>query len=52
LGGVPTFNQSRALQREHVSKAFGERAKLFSALRKRTDPLNRLCNSYFSHLLE
>jgi hypothetical protein len=49
---VPTFNQSRALQREHVSKAFGERAKLFSALRKRTDPLNRLCNSYFSHLLE
>ena len=52
LGGVPTFNQSRALKPEHVSKAFGERAKLFRALRQRTDPLNRLCNSYFSHLLD
>ncbi|HEY3849925.1 MAG TPA: FAD-binding protein [Steroidobacteraceae bacterium] len=52
LGGVPTFNQSRALKPEHVVKAFGERAKLFRALRQRTDPLNRLCNSYFSHLLD
>jgi FAD/FMN-containing dehydrogenase len=51
LGGVPTFNQTRALQPEHVSKAFGERAKLFRALRRRTDPLNRLRNSYFSYLL-
>jgi hypothetical protein len=55
-GGVPTFNQSRALQPEHVAKAFGERVKLFRALRRatlrqRTDPLNRLCNSYFAHLL-
>ena len=52
LGGVPTFNQTRALKPEHVSKAFGERARLFRALRQRTDPLNRLCNSYFAHLLE
>ncbi len=51
LGGVPTFNQTRALQPEHVAKAFGERARLFRALRQRTDPLNRLCNSYFAHLL-
>jgi FAD/FMN-containing dehydrogenase len=51
-GGVPTFNQSRALKPEHVSKAFGDRARLFRALRQRTDPLNRLCNSYFTHLLE
>jgi FAD/FMN-containing dehydrogenase len=51
-GGVPTFNQSRALKPEHAVKAFGERAKLFRALRERTDPLNRLCNSYFAHLLE
>jgi FAD/FMN-containing dehydrogenase len=50
-GGVPTFNQTRALQPEHVSKAFGERAKLFKALRQRTDPLNRLRNSYFAYLL-
>ena len=52
LGGVPTFNQSRALKPEHVQKAFGERVRLFRALRQRTDPLNRLCNSYFSHLFE
>jgi FAD binding domain/D-arabinono-1,4-lactone oxidase len=51
-GGVPTFNQSRALKPEHVNKAYGERVKLFRALRQRTDPLNRLCNSYFSHLLD
>ncbi|HEX4241829.1 MAG TPA: FAD-binding protein [Steroidobacteraceae bacterium] len=49
--GVPTFNQTRALQPEHVSKAFGERLKLFRALRLRTDPNNRLRNSYFAHLL-
>jgi FAD/FMN-containing dehydrogenase len=52
LGGVPTFNQSRALKPEHVQKAFGERVRLFRALRQRTDPLNRLCNSYFAHLFE
>jgi FAD/FMN-containing dehydrogenase len=51
LGGVPTFNQTRALQTEHVAKAFGDRAKLFRALRQRTDPLNRLRNSYFAYLL-
>jgi FAD/FMN-containing dehydrogenase len=51
LGGTPTFNQTRALQPEHVATAFGERLKLFRALRQRTDPLNRLRNSYFSYLL-
>ncbi len=50
LGGTPTFNQTRALRPEHVTKAFGERAKLFRALRERTDPLNRLRNSYFANL--
>jgi FAD/FMN-containing dehydrogenase len=51
LNGTPTFNQTRALQPEHVAKAFGERAKLFRALRQRADPLNRLRNSYFAYLL-
>jgi len=50
-GGTPTFNQTRALQPEHVTKSFGERAKLFRALRQRTDPLNRMHNSYFAYLL-
>jgi FAD/FMN-containing dehydrogenase len=51
LGGIPTFNQTRALQTEHINKAFGDRARLFRALRQRTDPLNRLRNSYFAYLL-
>jgi len=50
-GGVPTFNQTRALQPEHIARAFGERAKLFRALRQRADPINRLRNSYFGYLL-
>ena len=50
-GGVPTFNQTRALQPEHIARAFADRAKLFRALRQRTDPLNRLRNSYFAYLL-
>ena len=51
-GGVPTFNQTRALKAEHVAKAFGERVRSFAALRQRTDPLNRLRNSYFANLFD
>jgi FAD/FMN-containing dehydrogenase len=51
MGGTPTFNQTRALQPDHVTRAFGDRLKLFRALRHRTDPLNRLRNSYFAYLL-
>lgn len=51
LGGTPTFNQTRALQPQHVASAFGERLKLFRSLRKRTDPINRLQHSYFANLL-
>jgi hypothetical protein len=50
-GGTPAFNQTRALKPGHVQKAFGERARLFHALRQRTDPLNRLRNAYFAYLL-
>jgi FAD/FMN-containing dehydrogenase len=49
--GIPTFNQSRGLQPEHVTRAFGDRVRLFRALRERADPLNRLSNSYFAYLL-
>jgi hypothetical protein len=51
-GGVPTFNQTRALTPEHVAKAFGERAEFFGSLRRRTDALNRLHNSYFANLFD
>jgi FAD/FMN-containing dehydrogenase len=50
LDGIPTFNQTRALTPEHVSRALGERVRLFRALRQRTDSLNRLQNAYFSGL--
>jgi FAD/FMN-containing dehydrogenase len=50
-GGTPTFNQTRALRREHVGKALGNRGRLFRQLRNRTDPLDRLRNSYFAYLL-
>jgi hypothetical protein len=51
LGGVPTFNQTRALKVQHIEKAFGDRARLFKGLRQRTDAVNRLHNSYFANLL-
>ncbi len=50
-GGVPTFNQTRALQPDHVARAFGDRARWFRALRERTDALNRMGSSYFGYLL-
>ncbi len=50
-GGTPTFNQTRALRRDHVVKALGSRGRLFRQLRNRTDPLDRLRNSYFAYLL-
>jgi hypothetical protein len=50
-GGTPSFNQTRALMREHVVKAFGDRGRLFRQLRNRADPLDRLQNSYFAYLL-
>ncbi|MFO1465095.1 MAG: FAD-binding oxidoreductase [Steroidobacteraceae bacterium] len=50
-GGSPSFNQTRALQPQHVAKAFGDRLKLFRSLRKRTDPINRLQHSYFANLI-
>ncbi len=51
-GGTPTLNQTRALTVEQLTKALGERARLFAALRRRTDPANRLRNSYFAQLLD
>lgn len=52
FGGVPTLNQTRALKPEYIAKAFGDRARLFRALRQRTDPLNRLHSNYFAGLFD
>jgi FAD/FMN-containing dehydrogenase len=49
--GVPTFNQTRALQPDHIARAFGDRAPWFRALRDRSDPMNRMASSFFAYLL-
>jgi hypothetical protein len=51
LGGTPTFNQTRALQVEHVTKSFGERAKLFRACAKERIRSIGCATAYFAYLL-
>ena len=50
-GGVPLFNQSKWLTRDHVQKAFGDRLRVFWTYRTRLDPDNRLLNAYFEERL-
>jgi FAD/FMN-containing dehydrogenase len=51
LGGTPLFEQTGRLGRAHVEKAFGDRAAQFEALRRRSDPDDRMLNAYFRDLL-
>jgi L-gulonolactone oxidase len=50
-GGAPLLNQTPFLTRAQVKKAFGERLALFAAARAKTDPKDRLLDSYFRELL-
>ena len=50
--GVPLFNQTPLLTRNHVVKAFGERLVKFEAVRRRFDPQDRMLNQYFKTLLQ
>jgi len=50
-GGVPLFNQTRAITRDQARNAFGHRLKSFTGLREKVDPNNRFCNQYFMQLL-
>lgn len=49
--GVPLLNQTRSLTHEQTAQAFGARLKVFSALRRRLDPDDRMLNVYFAQLL-
>lgn len=49
--GVPLLNQTFALTREIVQKAFGDRLDTIAKTRKVYDPGNRLLNDYFKDLL-
>lgn len=51
-GGVPLFNQTRAIRPYQASLAFGETLKTFAGYRKKYDPTNRLLNEYFKQILE
>ena len=46
-GGVPVFNQTKGITPLQAERAFGDRLRSFSKLRKRIDPDDRLLNSYF-----
>ncbi len=50
-GGSPLFNQSNALTRWQVEKAFGDRLGMFEGYRERFDPTERFLNEYFKQLL-
>jgi hypothetical protein len=49
--GVPLYNQTPCLSRDHVRKAFGVRLQQFAARRKAADPKDRLLDQYFRELL-
>ncbi len=47
LGGIPLFNQTRAIRPDQAQKAFGEQLTRFNDARKTFDPDDRLLNAYF-----
>jgi hypothetical protein len=49
--GKPLLNQTPALSREIVTRAFGDRLAALETTRKQFDPQNRFLNSYFRNLL-
>jgi hypothetical protein len=50
--GVPLLNQSPFLEKRHVSAAYGERWREFSAWVNAADPTGRMRNPFFAGLLE
>lgn len=49
--GIPLFNQSPFITREHVHSAYGERWQKFSDWVKREDPAGRMRSQFFADLL-
>jgi hypothetical protein len=49
--GLPLLNQTPALTPAILQKAYGDKLKQFSDLRKQYDPNDRMLNDYFRTLL-
>ncbi len=47
-GGIPAFNQSRAVSASYAHTAYGKRLGEFIAVRRRLDPDNRLLNPFLA----
>ena len=47
-GGMPLFNQSRAVEPAYANEAFGSRVDFFRRMRRRIDPENRMMNPFLS----
>jgi FAD/FMN-containing dehydrogenase len=45
-GGVPVFNDSRALRAEHAGQVYATRLEFFRKIRRQLDPKNRLLNPF------
>jgi UDP-N-acetylenolpyruvoylglucosamine reductase len=50
-GGIPLFNQSPFVTREHAEAAYGARWQQFSAWIRGVDPQGRMLNPFFAELL-
>ncbi len=51
-GGIPAFNQTKAVTHDQALRAFGKRLRSLGSLRKRVDPGDRLLNAFFMQILE
>lgn len=49
--GIPLLNQSPFVEKKHVSAAYGDRWREFSAWVKAADPEGRMLNPFFAELL-
>ncbi len=47
-GGVPAFNQTRAIPADYPAQMFGSRLTFFNQIRRRFDPDNRMMNPFLS----
>jgi len=47
-GGIPLFNESRALRAEHAGQVYSSRLEFFRRIRRQLDPKNRLLNPFLA----
>ncbi len=47
-GGVPLFNQTRAVSTNYAQQCYGNALRTFTAIRRRLDPDNRLMNPFLA----